>query len=534
MIANGAYEGTADLTERAITVFVANSLDEEPISTYETTMDLTALFEWKEFVLPEPIELTAETESLYFGYTIEQAEGLYPFVVDGDRSNAALGDYLGSEKNGVMSWNRYGSQVGLNCIRLKVEGESFGVMNKVGIADCALPAHVMPGEEFNVGVTFQNLAYNDVTSLTVSCTVNNGDAQIKVVELSEPLHYNSISSEPVNFTFTAPTEECASVPVKIEVTGINADGAANGAGYVQRVRTASFHCFSEGFDKNVVAEIGTGTWCGYCPRGIHGVEKMEEYDTAGRFIPIAVHANDEMTATSYSNFSNLANSYPSVVFQRDTKTYGVLDPSFDIMKAVYDREIAIPALVKPQVEGFTYDASTKKITIDASVQFAIDITDGNYGFAYVILEDKVGPYNQTNYYAGQSGSLEWWDEQPSEVSMEYNSVARYIYSFSGVKESIPATVEAGQTYTHSQAVPTNTVSRIENCRIVLMVINRATSIIENAVMVPYELSGIESVEAELNGEAPVYFDLQGRSVASPREGQIYIERRGSESRKVVF
>lgn len=49
----------------------------------------------------------------------------------------------------------------------------------------------------------------------------------------------------------------------------------------------------------------------------------------------------------------------------------------------------------------------------------------------------------------------------------------------------------------------------------------------------YALTGIEDIEAD-NNAAPVYYNLQGIRVASPAVGSIYIEVRGSQSRKVTF
>ncbi len=538
LIANGVYQGTG-ATESPITVFVTNSLEGDPVATYETTMDFTAPFEYKEFVFPEAIEITAETESLFFGYIIEQRAKQYAFVVD-YATTTGKGDYLAAEQDGALAWDRYASQVGQNCIRVKVEGESFGNMNKVGIAGASIPGWVKPGEEMEIGLTFQNLGLNDVSSVTVQYTVNNGEPKSTVIELSEPLHYKSTSSDAAVIRVQAPTEESASVPIKIEVTGVGAEAAANGAGYVQRVKSGTFHCFNEGFEKSVVAEIVTGTWCGYCPLGHHGVSEMGNYDTAGRFIPIAVHYNDDMECTSYSSLTSaLMSSYgaPSARVNRNIGAYGTISPTYNNLKYIYDYEVTVPALVKPAVANITFDEAKKKLNVEATAEFAVGTT-GDYAFAFVITEDEVGPYAQTNYYspAYSSGmSLEWWDEQGPEVSMTFNNVARYIYSYNGIKNSIPETVEAGQTYSYTAAVATNTVDNLDNCSVVVMVINRSTSMIENAVKVKYDAeSGIESVEAEINGEAPVYFDLQGRTVASPRQGQIYIERRGAESRKIRF
>ena len=49
----------------------------------------------------------------------------------------------------------------------------------------------------------------------------------------------------------------------------------------------------------VVVEEGTATWCGFCPRGIVGVQEMKK-KYPDSFIGIAAHRDDPLEPTSYS------------------------------------------------------------------------------------------------------------------------------------------------------------------------------------------------------------------------------------------
>ena len=56
----------------------------------------------------------------------------------------------------------------------------------------------------------------------------------------------------------------------------------------------------EPFIRHSVVEEFTGTWCGNCPRGIVGMQRLEE-DFGDRFIGIAIHTGtgEPMVIPSY-------------------------------------------------------------------------------------------------------------------------------------------------------------------------------------------------------------------------------------------
>ena len=68
------------------------------------------------------------------------------------------------------------------------------------------------------------------------------------------------------------------------------------------------------FDRTVVIEEGTGTWCGWCIRGIVAMDYMKK--TYGdKFLGIAVHVNDVMQSYDYAVGVNLS-SFPGCNVQR--------------------------------------------------------------------------------------------------------------------------------------------------------------------------------------------------------------------------
>ena len=73
------------------------------------------------------------------------------------------------------------------------------------------------------------------------------------------------------------------------------------------------------YNINIVAELNTGTWCGWCPRGAGAFAYYSDIYVGstyqGHFIPVAVHYNDKMEVSSYTN-SMSKNGYPSMSVNR--------------------------------------------------------------------------------------------------------------------------------------------------------------------------------------------------------------------------
>lgn len=541
-VANGALADNATSTTLPIDLFVTPTLGGEATQTMVGEMDLTKTFEYTEYALPEPIEIYANMDPFYVGFTVrcDQAVG-FPIVTDGRYDETAgPGDWIGlaSGEGEDLSWEweQARAMAGMCCVRVKIEGPRLPA-NDVSIIDGHIPTFAAPGSENQISLYLRNDAGNTVENVQIEYVVNGGEPQTTTLNLPRPLLYNDMTTQPVGFNITMPDAEGADLPLSVKVTGVN--GEPNGCKVAQCSEEGTYLSLRSGFEKNMVAEVTTGTWCGWCPIGMNGISKMLETYPEGRFIPIAVHLSDEMSEQSYNKLATTltGQSAPTCVVNRNMETYGVQTPSFEYFSAIYPEIIATPALARPTVKSMTYDAAKKRLNVEADVEFAID-TEGEYALAFVITENEVGPYVQHNYYSPEkreeygAGELEGWSDRPYEVEMTFNEVARYIYSFLGIKNSLPAQLKAGETYSYSAAVPTNLVSNLENASVTVLVTNRKSGRIENAVRVPYaDQSSIDAVEA-VPSERVEYYDLQGRRVAAPAAGRIYIERRGSQSSKV--
>jgi hypothetical protein len=201
--------------------------------------------------------------------------------------------------------------------------------------------------------------------------------------------------------------------------------------------------------KVVVGEEGTGTWCGWCPRGAVFMDKMA--DTYGdMWIGIAVHNGDPMTVAEYdAGVGTMIAGYPSALVDRGAET----DPSAmetDFLQRITEAPTALISTTA------TFQTSTRTLTVTVGADFQA-AANSNYKLACVLVEDNVtgtsSGYAQTNYYAGgANGVMGGYESLASPVpatQMVYDHVARAIApDFNGMENSFPATVNTGEV--HSQ------------------------------------------------------------------------------------
>ncbi|MFN0200375.1 MAG: T9SS type A sorting domain-containing protein [Bacteroidia bacterium] len=216
--------------------------------------------------------------------------------------------------------------------------------------------------------------------------------------------------------------------------------------------------------KRVVFEEGTGTWCGWCPRGAVFMDSLHIVHP-NTSVLIAVHNGDPMVVTAYdAGIGGLIGGYPSGVVDRHIND---TDPSdfFDNYDTQIQEMPPVDVTVTP-----TYDAASSTVSIVVSGHFAAAL-DGDYRFNAVVTEDDVkgttNDWAQTNYYSSSSqnialvGAGHNWQTSPNPVpaaSMEYDDVARAILgTFGGQTGSLPTTIAANSvhSYTFTYPVPAN-------------------------------------------------------------------------------
>lgn len=204
--------------------------------------------------------------------------------------------------------------------------------------------------------------------------------------------------------------------------------------------------------KVVVGEEGTGTWCGWCPRGTVWMDRYS--NSYGPFwAGIAVHNGDPMTVEAYDTpFSALIGGYPSSLVDRGTD----VDPS-SMSADFYDRLQTAPSAL--MTNGAIWNSGTRELLVSVTAEFTIPGTD-SYKMLCVITEDSVSGtgsgWSQSNYYSSTSQNVDLiddngvnWKTLPNPVpaaQMNYNHVARAITpSFEGDNTCFPASINVGDS-----------------------------------------------------------------------------------------
>ncbi len=231
------------------------------------------------------------------------------------------------------------------------------------------------------------------------------------------------------------------------------------------------------FPRKIVMEEATGTWCGWCPRGMMTIEQMSK-KYPDNFIAIAIHDDAEMQVDkSYKPFLDMVTEYPSArINRKDWRSPWPFD-----LEDIMDKG---EAKVTTQARCL----SAKEVEVESETVFGFsDSETVEYRLAYVVTEDNVGPYMQNNAYSNPSAEdnpddlMNWWVHQDSRVTMTFNEVAREIFDYNGVEGLLPRGVTEGETYKtkYTLTVPDN-VKELSNVRIVTLILDTRTGEILNA------------------------------------------------------
>lgn len=233
-----------------------------------------------------------------------------------------------------------------------------------------------------------------------------------------------------------------------------------------------------------VCEELTATWCGYCPRGQVGVDRMKE-KYPDSFISIAVHGGDVMEEPTYMTaLENFTTSYPNSFLNRRVWC----DPYFGLEEQL--RQVMSEAATTALAVSARYtDNSRSAAAVAIRSKFAFSSTEARYAYAIVVTEDEVrgstSDYDQMNAYSGSSLEMGGYELLPPRVpasQMVYQHVARAIYpGFEGIPSSLPAVLnrEEEMLFQTDISLPANILNK-ENLKIVALLIDEKTGEICNA------------------------------------------------------
>ena len=505
--------------------------------------------------LPAPYEFEGKDVAIGYSFTIDDAssyEARYPCytTVDGIAPEGALYDWAPV----VMSaWQSYGDRMGKLAVQVLLEGD---------FESCAAAPSdfgdykALAGSSATVSLPVSNYGLQPLQSFDYVVTTNGVDSDEQHFELPDPFDIFT-GSTIVELPLSADAEPAKAVKA-ITITRVN--GEPNTISSSMRTASGSLTTIAEKSKQRVVMEEYTGTWCGWCPRGTVGIEKLRA-DYGDEFIAISVHTrqNDPMEIMAYSDITSTIYSYPVARLNRDlegdpyagssSKVYGIKD-DFE-----YERSILSEAAV--EISATWANADNTRISVNTDVTFQINADEAPYSLAYVLLADGLtgegAVWNQANYFyyftdnpdyaeGTQMGEDFAYYLSVGTESIEgaaYNDVAIAGYGIvGGLANSVKAPLTAGQTQHHTYTISiasNGLVQDKDKLRVVALLLNTESGKIVNAS--ECSLSSITDIvrfQSENNDERQEsIYSLNGRQVTRLQRGLNIVRRSDGTVVKVI-
>ena len=318
-----------------------------------------------------------------------------------------------------------------------------------------LPTYIALNSPLSLKGKVSNEGSTPVTSFDVSYSINGGAAQVYSVS-----GINLAMGAVYTFTHAIPiiVNEIASYEVVTNIQNVNGtvDMDQTNDSLVKSLVSVPFIPA-----KKVFAEEATGTWCGWCVRGICFMDYMaEKYPET--WIGVAVHNGDPMVVTAYdAALQTFLSSFPGFPSGAVDRSGEYCDPA-DFEAGYLSRINAIsPATI--DIVNYSWDNTSRVVSFDLQSEFVVDINK-ELRYAVVFSEDSLwgtaAGWKQTNYYAANAnGPMCGFETMPASIpaaSMHYDHVARQILGTPyGTAGSLPATIPAGsvQSYNYTYTIP---------------------------------------------------------------------------------
>ena len=463
-----------------------------------------------DFKLRTPYEVN--NEGFYIGYSVKSTTG---YFIRCGGTDAANSFFVGNPEAG-MSWSDLnGNGLGKLAFQILVEGGNFP-SNCVTAQDFGQSA-VLQGQEASVPVTFTNMGQDPIETISYTISTEGGSTTDEKELALNSLPLNGSKTVAIPFSSD---QEARKYQKTITITQVN--GKPNTASK----NTASGFLISlkEKQPVTPVIEEFTGTWCGWCPRGTVGMEKV--HDAYGdQVVQIAAHNGDPMAISEYQSVINAYTSgFPNSITDRQYEA----DPSFSSLKEALNMSFDRMALASIGLSAEWESNEKKKVVFNTTTRFGYSEENGQYGIAYVLVEDGLkgtgSDWAQANYYSGSgTGDMAWWGKQGSSVSgVEFNHVVVAAWSaLNGVNGSVDPVIDANspQEYSYTASIASNSLIQDKSrLKAVVLLIDRENGRIVNAAQstISDYGTGIETVhDVQCAANSEIY-DLSGRQIANRR------------------
>lgn len=277
------------------------------------------------------------------------------------------------------------------------------------------------------------------------------------------------------------------------------------------------------FKRYLYVDKGTGMWCNQCPTGTLTIEELE--DTYGDSLIVGeTHNGDPLADDTYFSFLKFY-AIPYIMLNHIQTTKGENADRFE-------RQICVPTEMEINISGLSVkgngDLSVEAI-VNTSEEFSD--TDRNFRIGYMLTRNISGLENP-GYYQKNICTLakeKQYRYLPSRMSSRMcffhdvkipspEATATENPAYTGIRESLPTTLGAGQSYDFAWDIPLpEGYSSFEGMRLVAFIIDSDTLYIINSKAEDIdELAGIDEVSA-CGMQRDGIFSIDGRKIVAERE-----------------
>lgn len=349
------------------------------------------------------------------------------------------------------------------------------------------PSYVLPGEPFSATLSITNNSTEAIYTIELEFLAKGGDAMTISHNFDAPVAY----SETREFTVDSLICDVTGDNVYADLTLKSVNGQVN---YGQTGYMYMF-CASEFVPRRVVVEEGASVNCGWCPRGYESMEYMRNKYSSDKWIGISYQQHGDMAATE--TFASFWNRLAGKPFSYINRNYNyACSPLPETFEEVMSQNEHAPAIA--EVTARMIDENS----IDVSVRFVFDYENADFRVAYILTEDNLGPYTQSNYYAGGgNGTFMGWENKSSYESLIYNDIARPGSNYDGIANLFPENITAGKTYSLTLSPDLSHLTNRSNAYVTVLVTKGKDGIIANAAKIPLKQdnSGLSDPSADSDG-----------------------------------
>lgn len=244
--------------------------------------------------------------------------------------------------------------------------------------------------------------------------------------------------------------------------------AANPALYVELPEDSQADKF-EGFQRKVLVAEATGTWCGYCPFMIKGLELFHESGSnAGNAVVVAIHSGDEFsnTASEAAVSASKVSGFPTCVLnlnpEAEVQSYTNAEVNAENINAAVSMEMMEGARVGIAA-ATAVNADSSMVAVRAAVKVGVE---GNYRINAWLIEDGVAA-NQSSYWDEFSDGM-------ASVRINHNHILRAASCVSPIQGGLLAgksKCTAGDVveYYYEFNTKSASVSNVANCKVAVLV-----------------------------------------------------------------